>query len=178
MTGIWWDMSVQLWSIHVVSHILEPRFEQHGKAWPPAKCPKAWKAQRFIKIWLKKKRRCLKKTRFGLDRWHRLSMQGRIQGFSTRTVRQIPDLCPAYAVRHAYAMLSNFSNGVTLLCDLNFKQFELGTEAVEQAAPGTHCLNRTELWSQFSFTKQNCVYLFLKCFFVKEWFWFFFALRW
>lgn len=71
MTGIWWDMCVQLWSIHTCRQPHLGATSQHGKAWPPAKCPKAWKAQRFD--W--KRRRCFDLTgRFGLDRWHRQSM--------------------------------------------------------------------------------------------------------
>lgn len=176
MTGIWWDMCVHLWSIHV-SHILEPRLSHVPTPdQPSAQRPGRPKdlTEKDGGVWLGSAWTddigwVCKDASKGSPQEPFVKYQTCVQ----RTPCAMRTPCVCHAVQHR-----NFSNGVTLLCDLKFKQFELGTEAVEQAAPGTHCLNRTELWSQFSFTKQNCVYLFLKCFFVKEWFWFFFALRW
>lgn len=161
-----------LYGLYNVSHTLEPRLS-HVPTWPDHQ-PSAQRPGRpkttVPKIWLKKTDvfdwaiRPGPMTSAEYARTHPRVLH-KNRSSNTR---------PVSSVR-----CTNFSNGVTrALRDLNFKQFELGTEAVEQAAPGTHCLNRTELWSQFSFTKQNCVHLFLKCFFVKEWLWFPFALRW
>ena len=178
------DMCVQFYMDYTcdhVSHTLEPRLS-HVPTWPDHQ-PSAQRPGRpkstVPKIWLKKTDlfdwaiRPGPMTSAEYARTHPRVLH-KNRSSNTRPVSSVRCTpCVRHSVQHC-----NFSNDVTLLRDLNFKQFELGTEAVEQAAPGTHCLNRTELWSQVSFTKQNCVHLFLKCFFVKEWLWFPFALRW